>query len=138
MTIADRDPRPSGPEQRWFGLLLLTIFSVLGIILGWQFGSPRATRISIGIGLTLSVLYYSLPPLRVPLFRTWMALTMPFGRLISTAILAAIYFLVLTPMAWLMRIGGRDHLQRRFDPAAESYWTAYSPGGDQDRYFRQS
>ena len=138
MTIANGDPRPSRAEARWFGLLLLAVFCILGALLGWQLGSPRFTQVMGGIGLLLAVFYYAVPPLRVPLFLAWMALTMPLGRLISTVILALIYFLVLTPTAWFTRAVGRDPLQRKPDPSAESYWAAYNPGENQDRYFRQS
>ncbi len=138
MTIADDDLRPSSTEARWFGLLLLVVFSVLGVVLGWQLRSMWLAEVMLSIGLALALLYYAVTPLRVPLFRSWMALTMPLGRFVSTGILAVIYFLVLTPIAWFMRALGRDALQRRLDPAAPTYWTAYDPGGYQDRYFRQS
>ena len=138
MTIAEGDPRPAKTEERWFGLLLLAAFSALGVLLGWRFGSLRLTQVMMGSGLALAFLYYTAPPLRVPFYRTWMALTMPLGRAISTLILATIYFLLITPMACLMRALGRDPLQRQFDSSAETYWTPYSPGEDEDRYFRQS
>ena len=93
MPIANGDPRPSRAEQRWFGLLLLAAFSILGVVLGWQLGSPRLTHVMAGVGLFLALLYYTVTPLRVPLYLAWMALTMPLGRLISTVILALIYFL---------------------------------------------
>lgn len=138
MTIAESDPRPSSTEARWFGLLLLAIFCLLGGLLGWQLGSLRVTQVLAGCGVGIAALYYGVTPLRNPLYRTWMALTMPLGRLVSTVILAAIYFVVLTPIALLMRALGRDHLQRRLDPSAQSYWHRYASNQEQDRYFRQS
>ena len=73
-----------------------------------------------------------------PFYRTWMALTMPLGRLISTGILAAIYFGAITPLALFQKLLRRDHLKRRFDASAQTYWEPYNPSEDTDRYFRQS
>ena len=98
MTIAEGDPRPSRTEKRWFGILLLIVFTVLGLVIGWQLRSVRAAEMLIGSGLTLAIVYYAVAPARVALYRSWMALTMPLGRAISTLLLAFIYFLVITPM----------------------------------------
>lgn len=138
MPMAEEDPRPTRSEARSFGLLLAAVFVLLGGVVGWQLASLRVFAVMGGIGGALAALYYAIPPLRVPLFRGWRALTMPLGRVISTTILAAVYFLALTPLAWLLRIFRRDPLRQRLDPSAESYWDAYDPGGDLDRYFRQS
>ena len=138
MTIAESDPRPSRTEELWFGFLLFVVFGVLGALLGWQLGSLRLTWVLASVGGGLALFYYSIPPLRVPLYRTWTALTMPLGRLISTAILAAIYFGAITPLASLFKLLGRDHLRQKFDPTAETYWAPYEINEDEDRYFRQS
>lgn len=42
-------------------------------------------------------------------------------RLLATAV----FYLVVTPLAWVMRRLGRDPLRRALDPAAETYWTNY-------------
>ena len=138
MTIAENDPRPSRTEEKWFGLLLLLVFGIVGSVLGWQLNSDRLTWTLVSIGISLAVLYYGLPALRTPFYRTWMALTMPLGRLISTGILAAIYFGAITPLALFQKLLRRDHLKRRFDASAQTYWEPYNPSEDTDRYFRQS
>jgi hypothetical protein len=51
--------------------------------------------------------------------------------------MAAIFFLVITPIGLMMRACGRDPMQRRFDPAARSYWKRRSPDRDMRSYFRQ-
>ena len=37
-----------------------------------------------------------------------------------------------------MRLFGRDKLERRFEPAVNSYWIARDSGDDTARYLRQS
>jgi hypothetical protein len=138
MTRTALDPRPSPAEQRWFGVLLFVGFGVLGLLLGWRLESARPTQALTALGLAMALLYYAARPLRVPFFRAWMALTAPLGRLVSTVLLAVIYYLMLTPVALAMRALGRDKLGRRFDRAARSYWNEPDAGDDAGRYLRQS
>ena len=53
-------------------------------------------------------------------------------------VLAAIFYVVITPMALVMRPLRRDRLTRRFESDSESYWTRRQPPGEPARYFRQS
>jgi hypothetical protein len=73
-----------------------------------------------------------------PVFVTWMRLAYPIGWTVSHLMLATIYYLVITPIGLVMRLLGRDPLQRRWDRQASTYWVAHNPGGDMARYFRQS
>jgi hypothetical protein len=129
---------PSRSELRWFGALVLGVFAVLGALVGWRFDAPGAGRILLGMGLGFAALYQALPALRVPLWMAWMALFAPVGWLVSHALLAVIYFGLLTPMALVMRLFGRDRLALRAGRGAASSWSEHDPGGDVARYFRQT
>jgi hypothetical protein len=48
-----------------------------------------------------------------------------------------VFYGVLTPIGLLMRLFGRDPLNRTFDRSATSYWIEHDPGSDLDRYFQQ-
>lgn len=43
-------------------------------------------------------------------------------------LVALVFFLVLSPVALVLRWLGRDTLGRRFLPGADSYWIARDPG----------
>jgi hypothetical protein len=131
-------PSPSRSELRWFGVVVLGVFAVLGALAWWRFDAPGAARILVGVGLGFAALYYALPPLRIPLWMAWMKLFAPVGWLVSHALLALIYFGLVTPMALVMRIFGRDRLALRPGRRAASYWSEHDPAGDVDRYFRQT
>ena len=63
---------------------------------------------------------------------------MPIGFVVSFVLLAVFYFLLLTPVALVFRLIGRDALRRRFDAAAPSYWVPHKTNQDLQRYFHQS
>jgi hypothetical protein len=60
------------------------------------------------------------------LVRLWSALR---GGL-STAVLALVFFLFLTPVGLLMRVVRVDPLQRRLEPEATTYWQDRGPQAD--------
>ncbi len=126
-----------GGSLRGFGCILAAVFGVLGAVAWWQLGMAPA-RVLWGAGVVLAAVYYALPPLRVPLYLTWMAAVAPLGRAVSLAVLVAIYYAVITPMALVMRPFRRDRLTRSFDADTPSYWTEHDPEGETARYFRQS
>jgi hypothetical protein len=61
----------------------------------------------------------------------------PIGWLVSHALLAIIYYLVITPIGLVMRGLGKDPIQKRFDPTRKSYWVKREATRDRSRYFRQ-
>lgn len=54
-------------------------------------------------------------------YRGWMRLGHAMGRITTPVILGAVFFLVITPMAFVMRATGRDPMARKFDASAQSY-----------------
>jgi len=54
-------------------------------------------------------------------FVIWMVLALPIGWLMSQLMLAALFYLVLTPAAMVLRLRGRDLLARK-KPDTVSFW----------------
>jgi hypothetical protein len=66
-----------------------------------------------------------------------MAAVFPIGWLVSHLLLAAIYYLVVTPIGVMMRVCRYDPMQRRFDRQAATYWKPRRNTDDPQRYFKQ-
>ena len=61
----------------------------------------------------------------------------PIGWVVSQMVLALMFFAVLTPVALLMRMCGRDPLRRRARPDTQSCWVRKDAPADPKRYLRQ-
>lgn len=72
-----------------------------------------------------------------PLNRLWFALGLLMGRITSPIFLAIFYYVVLTPLALLMRTTGKDFLRLRRDGAAASYWIERVPPGPEPASLRR-
>jgi hypothetical protein len=138
MALIEADWRPDDKQLRSFGVVALIASVVLsaalyllkGIAIQWVIAIPTAgavifliSRVSIKF---TRIIYVGL-----------MAVTLPIGYAVSFVLLAAFYFLLLTPLALFFRLIGRDPLGRKFDPSADSYWLAHRTPEKPERYFQQ-
>ncbi len=129
--------KPSDREMRWFGLVPLGFFGLIGGLILMQVETLTVPTIFWSIGLCLCVLYYALRPFRLLLYRCWMKAVFPIGWTISHLLLAIVYYLMITPIGLIMRLCGRDSMQRKFEPEAQTYWIERRSHGDVARYVRQ-
>jgi Saxitoxin biosynthesis operon protein SxtJ len=147
MALVEINWRPDRNELRKFGFISLAAFGALGLwvffrqsILGIEL-SPDGARIAAYLcwGLAGGSLAGSLtaPDVLRPLYVALTAISLPIGFVVSHAMMAIIFFGLLTPIALVFRIIGRDALERRMDPAARSYWQPRRPMQDRAQYFRQ-
>lgn len=134
-------PAPAAPTAaslRWFGLLVLVFFGLIGGLVLWQFEALRVSRVLWSIGAVFALVYYAVPPLRLPMYNGWILLFSPIGWLVSHALLGAIYFGLITPIGLALRAFGRDRMGRGFEASAKSYWVEHDDAPEPARYFRQS
>lgn len=73
-----------------------------------------------------------------PLFVGMTLVSWPIGVVVSWTAMALFYFGVITPVAIVFRLIGRDALKRKFDRDATTYWEAYrADHGGSERYLKQ-
>jgi hypothetical protein len=57
------------------------------------------------------------------------------GRVMGGVILTLVFVLVMTPLGLVLRLLGRDPLQRKWEPGAASYWIRSRQPGQVERLF---
>jgi hypothetical protein len=57
-----------------------------------------------------------------PLNRAWTRLGLLLGAIVAPIVMGVIYFGLITPMALLARLLGKDFLRLKGDPEAATYW----------------
>lgn len=137
MALIQLNKNPSPRQLIWFGALFALFFGLIGGLIWWKLEAPVVAYVLWSIAAVITLLFYALSPIRKPLYVGWMLVVFPIGWVISHAAMALIYYLIFLPIGLLMRLFGRDPMQRRFDRDAPSYWIEHDPRADPDRYFRQ-
>jgi hypothetical protein len=136
MAVIEINWHPGPKQLRQFAAMLAIVFAGLGAWFLFRRGSAvLVAGLFAGAGIGLVGLIWSRPVRYV--YLAWMAAAFPVGWLISHLLLAAIFYLVMTPVGLIMRLVGYDPMQRRFDRSAKSYWQPREPDGDTKRYFKQ-
>ncbi len=137
MSLIHINKNPSVRELKWFGLLFLTFFAIVCALLRWVYGAETASLVVMGIAAFVTAVYYAVPTMRRPIFLGWMYGAMPIGAVVSIGLLAATYFLVVTPIGLLVRAFSHDPMTRRFDAKASTYWVRRPEPAKPSQYFRQ-
>jgi hypothetical protein len=137
MAIIEINRNPSRKELAWFGLMLLVFFGLVGGMVWWRLQAQMAAFTLWGVAAAIVAVYYVMPSLRRPIYLGWLYAAFPIGWVISHVVMAAIYYLVFTPIALVFKLIGRDALNRKIEKSAKSYWVERRTGGDPQRYFKQ-
>jgi uncharacterized membrane protein len=128
---------PSSRDLNVLALLFLVIPSVIGSYTAfWKGSSNGYVWIAAGIVLALSRI---IPPLFRGIYRVWFGFSIVLGFFVSRLILTMVFWFIITPMALIMRVIGKDPMERKFDPNAGSYWRGREPTTDAsiERYGKQ-
>jgi Saxitoxin biosynthesis operon protein SxtJ len=125
--MAARVPaRLSAGEGRKFGLTVGGAFLALGALLWWR-GRPDAVVFTVaGLGAVLALAALLVPTRLGPVFRAWMGLAEAMSKVTTPVLMAAVYFLVFTPVGLVRRLFGRDPLAR--PPRGASAWVVRGAG----------
>ena len=60
---------------------------------------------------------------------SWMAFGLVANTVVSSVLMALIFYGVVTPLAWVLRRSGRDLLRLKLLPLADTYWLVRRPPG---------
>ena len=114
-------PRPDRAGLRHFGSVTgLALAILLGLVLPWLF-KLHYPKWPWAAGVLLVAVALTAPDCLRIIYAPWMRLALLLNRLTMPLIAAAVFFLVITPVAWIMRMAGNDPMARRFDRNAPSY-----------------
>ena len=137
MSLIELKTDPSRRDLRLFACLWCPLFcAFLGWILARHGRGTAATVVWI-LGAAILGLGAAEPRLVRPVFVGLIYATAPLGWVVSHAVLAVVYYFVVTPIGLLLRLCGKDPLARGFEREASTYWVAARGDERPERYFDQ-
>jgi hypothetical protein len=138
--------RPDAKTLRQFGLIAIFGFGFVATIahyemlifaMGLGAAKPYVVYTFAGLAAYSGIFSLIYPKANLPVYVGLTVLSYPIGLVLSYVIMGTLFFGMITPTGIVMRIIGRDPLDRKFDPEAESYWHDCRPARDKASYFRQ-
>jgi hypothetical protein len=121
------------PSDRKFGL---TFAVVLGAVAAraWWLDRPTVALLSIAAAAICAALAAFAPRTLAGPNRAWFRLGLLLSRVVSPVVIGAMFLVIVTPMALIMRAAGRDALRLR--RRASTYWIRRDPPGPPPESFR--
>ena len=103
-----------------FGILFFFVFLIVGL---WPLLNDKEIRIwSIILSVIFLVLGLTESRILNPLNNYWIKLGEILGKIIAPIVMLIVFMGVVTPMAFLVKLFGKDLLNLKFNKKANSYW----------------
>jgi hypothetical protein len=122
-------------SDRSFGRVFAAVFALIGL---WPLLHAQMPRWwAFAVALAFFVVSAAAPQWLAPFNRAWFLLGKALHAVVSPVVMGAIFFVVVTPIALLRRMSGRDLLGLRFSRQAQSYWVLRKPPGPEPETLKQ-
>ena len=123
--LRDETIQPS--SNRAFGFVFATVFALIGALPLLSGDGVRAWSLAVAAAFLAVAL--ALPSVLTGLNRLWLRFGLLLHRIVSPVVLGVMFFLVVTPTGFLMRLLGKDPLRLRYEEKASTYWIDRTPPG---------
>lgn len=118
--MSHQPPQPKPLDNRVFGLIFCGIFLVIAFF-PLLFGAGyRQWALIVAAAWAIPAVLY--PAVLAPLNRLWAQFGQLMHKVINPILMGLVFFLTVLPTAIVLRILGKDPMQRKFDSKADSYW----------------
>lgn len=103
-------------------LSLLLVFSILAVLkfVPSEKGTVRFTIVAVTAAVLL--FFFFLPKLFFPVFRLMLIGSSYIGNFVFLLISTLVFFFILTPLSWIMRLFGKRFMQTRIETGTSSYY----------------
>ncbi len=107
-------------SNKSFGIVFFVVFLIIGLYPLIYNNNPKILSLIISaIFLFLGLINSKL---LTPLNKAWFIFGIFLGKIVSPFIMGIIFFLVVTPIGFIMKILGKDLLQLKFNKNVQTYW----------------
>ena len=107
-------------SNRNFGLVFFIVFLIISF---WPLTNTESIRVwSIIISLIFLILGLLNSKLLTPLNKIWFKFGMILGGVVAPIVMGIIFFSVVTPIGIIMKITGKDLLNKKYNKKKKTYW----------------
>jgi len=108
-------------SNRSFGFVFFIVFFIVAF---WNFRGEfsQIRTIPLYISLVFLILGLINSKLLTPLNKLWFKLGMLLGAIIAPFVMMLVFFIVVTPIGLIMKLMGKDLLNKKINKNVKSYW----------------
>lgn len=109
------------PSNRKFGYFFTLVFFLFAIYSLVKNGGAVVVYIHLFASFLIFLLTFFIPNVLSPFNKGWFWIGQMLGKIVSPVVLGLIFFVLITPVALISKLLGRDELKLR-RPNSETYW----------------
>jgi predicted membrane metal-binding protein len=122
-----RSQHVEGSSDRGFGLVFAAVFA---IIAAWPLLHAQSPRWwALVLAGALAVIAATRPAVLARANRLWTCFGVFLGNVVGPLAVGVLFYAVVTPLGFVMRLTGKDPLRLRLDAREQSYWIVRRPPG---------
>ena len=107
-------------SNRSFGVVFSVVFLIISF---WPLFTEGTIRIwAIFIAILFLLISYFKPDILYPLNKIWFKFGLLLGNIVSPIVMGIVFFIIVTPIGIIMRIIGKDLLNKKINNSVKSYW----------------
>ena len=107
-------------SNRSFGVVFSVVFLIISF---WPLFTEGTIRIwAIFIAILFLLISYFKPDALYPLNKIWFKFGLLLGSIVSPIVMGIVFFIIVTPIGIIMRIIGKDLLNKKINNSVKSYW----------------
>jgi hypothetical protein len=107
---------------REFGIVFCFVLSGIAGLRAWRGHSLGVSVALLLVGVTLYLLGRVRPAVLVPAWRGWMWIGAMLGLIVTPIVLGVLWWIMVVPLAMMVRVLGIKVLDLRFRAPVDSYW----------------
>jgi len=112
-------------SSRSFGIVFAAVFLIIAV---WPLVGGNPVRLwSLGVAGSFAFLALVWPAALEPLNQLWFRFGLLLHKIVNPIVMGLLFFVTVTPIALIMRLVGKDPLNKTFDKEATSYWIERDP-----------
>tara|TARA_R110002124_G_scaffold286851_1_gene468928 strand:- start:4600 stop:5001 length:402 start_codon:yes stop_codon:yes gene_type:complete len=113
------------PSNKKFGLFFAAVFLLSSAYFANE-GAYVLTLLFVVLAVTFALIAFTKSEMLLPFNRLWMRFGLLIGMIVSPIVLGAIFFVIFTPLGFVMRLFGRDELRLKAKSAV-TFWKTRDP-----------
>ena len=111
---------PKAKDLRDFSLIWSAIFLIFALFP--LLGGGEIKTIPLGIFGMFLLIAFACPSILTGFYKVWIKFGDFMGGIISRVILSILFFGMFTPIAFILKLLGKDLLKKKLDKDSSSYW----------------
>lgn len=123
------------PSNKKFGIFFSILFLVIAAYFNYKNNAHHIPIIALGLSLIFLIVALTIPKALIMPNLLWYKLGITLGKIVNPIVLGFIFFLLITPIALITKIWGRDELRIK-KRTASTYWIERLPSGPEPESFK--